>query len=117
MLFFTIALRSKASTNNWERVVSDFNHTLGSIFNQTSDSFAVYVACNDIPELDADYDERLHFIEVNTPKPNSWIECCRDRAWKQLVCAHEIYNRNSTTIENGGYFSFLSMQMIISATK
>ena len=106
MLYFTIALRSKASTNNWKKTIEDFNNTIASIFNQTSDDFECYVACNDIPEMTKNYGERLHFIVVNTPKPNSWIEWYRDRAWKQLVCSYEIYKRNSAEIESGGIFVF-----------
>ena len=41
MLYFTIALRSKASSANWELVVNNFNNTLSSIFNQTNSGYMV----------------------------------------------------------------------------
>lgn len=48
MIYFLIPLRSKESSNNWERVVSNFNRTLDSCFNQTNDDFKVVVVCHQI---------------------------------------------------------------------
>ncbi len=90
MICFTIALRSKASTNKWNQVVQDFNNTLHSVFNQTCDDFCVYVGCNEIPELYEQYDSRLRFVIADLPRPQTWEECCRDRSWKLLMCAREI---------------------------
>lgn len=90
MVYFTIALRSKESTDRWEQVLADFEATLHSIFNQTCNEFHVYVGCNDKPNLSREYDHRLRFVCVNTPKPNGWLDGCRDRAWKQLACCAEI---------------------------
>lgn len=90
MICFCIALRSKKSTRNWDKVVENFNNTLRSIYNQTNSEFQVFVGCNEVPELCSKYDERLHFIITNTPVPKSWEEGCRDRSWKLLICANEI---------------------------
>ena len=90
MLCFVIALRSKESTNKWENVLEDFNNTLHSIFNQTSADFQVYVGCNEIPELEDKFDERLHFVTANLPIPYTWEEKCRDRSWKLCLCAKKI---------------------------
>ncbi len=90
MLYFTIALRGRESTNQWGKVVADFENTLNSIFGQTSSEFCVYVACNDIPQLSRNFDNRLRFVKVDTPCPQGWLDCCRDRAWKQLACCSAI---------------------------
>ena len=90
MICFTIALRSKYSTNQWDRVLTDFNNTLHSIFNQTCDDFRVYVGCNEKPDLFEEYDDRLHFVTVDLPIPKTWEEGCRDRSWKLLACAKQI---------------------------
>ncbi len=107
MVFFTIALRGKHSTDHWEKVVHQFNQTLRSIFNQTSPNFQVYVGCNEIPELEEPYDERLHFLRVNTPKPTSHREGCRDRMWKQVSCASQIKKEYPQLLKcGGGYLCF-----------
>ena len=106
MLYFTIALRSRESTNKWDSVVSDFEDTLCSIFNQTCDDFEVYVGCNDIPVLKAPFNHRLHFVCVHTPKPKDWLDGCRDRAWKQLACCAQIKKDLGPHLPNDGVFVF-----------
>ena len=71
MVCFTIALRNPKSTNKWESVLKDFNNTLHSIFAQTCEDFRVYVGCSEIPELFEKYDDRLHFVTVDLPLPQS----------------------------------------------
>ena len=87
---FVVALRSRQSTDKWSQVLNDFNNTLRSIFNQTCPDFQVYVGCNEIPELEDEYDERLHFVTADLPIPNTWEEKCRDRSWKLCLCAKKI---------------------------
>lgn len=106
MLYFTIALRSKASSSNWQAVTADFEATLQSIYNQTCNDFCVYVACNERPDLKNAYDDRLHFVLVDTPKPTGWLDCCRDRAWKQLACCAAIKKENLQIILAEGAFVF-----------
>ncbi|PCH59216.1 MAG: hypothetical protein COC05_07490 [Gammaproteobacteria bacterium] len=62
MLYFIVPLRSRKSSNNWAKVVSDFNMTLKSILSQQDPNFKVIVACTDIPEHPAD--ERIEIIVV-----------------------------------------------------
>lgn len=102
MIYFTIALCGKHSTDRWDSVVADFEGTIGSMYNQTSPEFQIWVACNEIPQLNGNYDERLHFITTSTPKPNNWLEGCRDRYWKQLLCCVEIKKTLSAS-EKGIY--------------
>lgn len=107
MICFTIALRSPHSTEQWNSVLYDFNNTLHSVFNQTCDEFRVYVGCNEVPTLFERYDDRLQFLVVNTPIPNTWEEKCRDRAWKLLACAREIKKDMDTLgVVGGGTFVF-----------
>lgn len=107
MLCFTISLRSQNSTNQWDQVVSDFNHTLHSVFNQTCGDFRVYVGCNEIPTLYEEYDERLIFVPVKLPTPLTWEERCRDRSWKLLACACEIKKDfDALAVHGGGVFVF-----------
>lgn len=107
MICFAIALRSKESSNHWDNVLRDFNNTLHSIFNQTCDEFRVYVGCNEVPELDRAYDERLRFVTVDLPVPKTWEERCRDRSWKLLVCAQQIKkDLCSVSVRGGGTFVF-----------
>lgn len=90
MIIFAIALRSKASSNNWSNVTNDFNNTIESIFNQTDPNFMVYVGCNEIPELHKKYDDRLKFFTVNNPVPTVWVEAARDKFWKYTLVACQI---------------------------
>lgn len=107
MICFTIALRSKYSTKQWDKVLTDFNNTLHSIFNQTCDEFRVYVGCNEIPNLFEEYDDRLRFVTVDLPVPKSWEEGCRDRAWKLLACARQIKEEYAELcVPQGGVFVF-----------
>lgn len=110
MICFTVALRSEKSTNQWDKVLRDFNNTLQSIFNQTCDEFCVYVGCNEIPKLFNQYDDRLRFVTVDLPVPQTWKECCRDRSWKLLECAKQIkldfFSPQSAFMEHDAVFVF-----------
>lgn len=61
-MIFGIPLRCRDSARDWDKVVSDFNHTLRSVLNQTNPDIRVLVACNDRP--DAFYDSRVEYIEL-----------------------------------------------------
>lgn len=106
MICFTISLRSRHSTQQWDKVLTDFNNTLHSIFNQTCGKFRVYVGCNELPELFEAYDERLRFVTVDLPVPTTWEEKCRDRSWKLLECAKEIKKDFPVLAANDGVFVF-----------
>ena len=107
MVCFTIALRSEKSTNQWNKVLADFNNTLHSVFNQTCDEFRVYVGCNEKPELFEEYDDRLQFVTVDLPVPQTWEEKCRDRSWKLLACAEQIRkDMPALAVCDGGTFVF-----------
>lgn len=108
MVCFIIALRSKKTTEHWELVERDFNNTLSSIFNQTDKNFKVFVACNEMPNIEIKYDHNcMEFILVDFPIPNTWVECCRDRAMKLMACTIKIRSEFNKYCEpDGGVFIF-----------
>lgn len=87
MIVFAIPLRAKETSKNWTSCVKNFNRTLRSVFNQTNPDFRCIVACNEKPELEQEYDERLEFIELDMPIPQEWIEMARDKFWKLTMIA------------------------------
>lgn len=90
MIIFAIPLKAKKASKDWETCEKRFWETIQSIFNQKGE-FKVIVACNDIPNnIDIEYDDRLEFIQVNTPIPQRWIEMARDKFWKLTVIAVRI---------------------------
>ncbi|MFR1810084.1 MAG: hypothetical protein ACLSWP_00935 [Terrisporobacter sp.] len=90
MIIFAIPFRARETTKNWEGCIKRLNNTIKSIFNQTDDEFKVIVACNDIPKLEKDYDNRLEFIKTDIAIPHSWIEMARDKFYKLTVIAVRI---------------------------
>ncbi len=107
MICFVTALRSKQSTDQWSEVLKDFNNTLHSMFNQKHPDFQIYVGCNEVPELEKEYDERLHFVTADLPIPNTWQEKCRDRSWKLCLCAKQIRSDYQELLDTGkGIFIF-----------
>lgn len=90
MVVFAIPLRAKETSKDWDGCVRRFNHTLASLFNQTNRSFRCIVACNQIPPLDREYDDRLEFIPLDIPVPTEWVEMARDKFFKLTVIAVRI---------------------------
>ena len=82
MLFFGIPLRSKAASNDWIRVTEFFNRTLWSVYNQTDSDFRIFLACHDIPALCHDFEDRVEFIQVNSPVPRTKDEMMLDKGYK-----------------------------------
>ena len=71
MIYFGIPLRSKETSNNWDKVTEFFNRTLWSVYNQTDPDFSIIVACHDIPKLKHEFDGRVEFIQVQAPIPHT----------------------------------------------
>lgn len=91
MIIFAIPLRARETAKDWDGVLSRFQNTVKSIFNQTSPEFRCIVACNRIPEMNHSYDERLEFIELpDMPIPHTWLEMARDKFWKLTMIAIRI---------------------------
>lgn len=90
MIVFAIPFRAKETTKDWNGCIKRLNDTLKSIFNQTDEEFKVLVACNNIPKLDKDYDNRLEFIKTDIQIPHTWVEMARDKFYKLTVIAYRI---------------------------
>lgn len=90
MVVFAIPLRAKATSKDWNKCEERLTQTVRSIFNQTCGDFKCIIACNELPQLNCKYDERLEFIPLEMPIPHSWIEMARDKFWKLTVIAVRI---------------------------
>ena len=82
MLYFTIPLKSKAVSNDWQRVTECFRRTIDSVFGQTNDEFRVIVAAHEVPELAVAGDPRLEIIEVEFAPPSTYDEQMLDKGRK-----------------------------------
>lgn len=82
MIYFGIPLRSKETSNNWDKVTEFFNRTLWSVYNQTDPDFRIIVACHDIPKLKHEFDGRVEFIQVQAPIPHTKEEMMLDKGYK-----------------------------------
>ena len=92
IVVFAIPLRAKETAKDWNGVLSRLQKTIKSIFNQTNPEFRCIVACNKIPEMDKNYDDRLEFIELpDMPIPGNWLEMARDKFWKLTMIAVRIH--------------------------
>lgn len=100
MIYFGIPLRSKATSNNWEKVTEFFNRTLWSVYNQTDPNFRIIVACHDIPELRHEYDGRVEFIQVDSPIPHTKEEMMLDKG-------HKVHTIGMKVREYGGGFTMM----------
>lgn len=100
MIYFGIPLRSKTSSNNWDKVCILFNRTLWSVYNQTNPNFKIIVACHEKPKLDKNYDDRVEFIQVDIPFPKDLNEQMCDKGYK----VHKIAKRIR---EYGGGFTMI----------
>ncbi|MEO2075931.1 MAG: glycosyltransferase family A protein [Bacillus sp. (in: firmicutes)] len=100
MIYFGIPLRSKHVSNDWEMVTKLFNRTLRSVYNQTNPSFKIIIASHEIPQLFQKYDDRVEFIQVDIPTPNTKDEMMIDKGYK----VHEIGMRIR---ELGGGFTMM----------
>lgn len=82
MLYFGVPLKSRRVAVNWDHVMLLFNRTLRSLFNQTSPDFRVIVACHELPTLEQPFDDRLEFLQVDSPLPQNLREQMCDRGYK-----------------------------------
>ncbi len=80
MLSFIIPLRSKKASNNWDKVVHDFNMTLKSVLNQLDPDFRVIVVCTDLPPMPDD--DRIEVIQIESNYRNVW-DGAPDK-WKKI---------------------------------
>ena len=87
MITFCIPLLSRQVASDWDMVTTLFNRTLWSCYNQTCSDFRIIVACHEKPELGKEYDDRVEFIQVSSPIPNTQHEKMIDKGYKTHTCA------------------------------
>ncbi len=87
MLCFIIALKSKAASNNWERVSTLFENSLLSAYNQIDPNFKIIVVCHEIPKLKYNYDHRVEIISVvfSPPTSKAATNLTMQDKWKKLA--------------------------------
>ncbi len=86
---FSIPVRAKAVSRNWERVCHLLACTLDSILNQSDPNFSVVLACHDVPELPQLRDPRVTVLQTDTVLPCDLREQMRDKHIKtRLGLAH-----------------------------
>lgn len=100
MIFFGIPLRSKETSNNWERVTEFFNRTLWSVYSQTDPDFRIIVACHEIPVLYHEFDKRVEFIKVDSSIPHTKSEMMLDKG-------HKVHTIGMRIRELGGGFTMM----------
>lgn len=100
MIYFGIPLRSKAASKDWSKVSMFFNRTLWSVYNQTDPNFRIIVACHDIPKLTHAFDDRVEFIQVNSPIPRTKEEMMLDKG-------HKVHTIGMRIRELGGGFTMM----------
>lgn len=90
MIIFAIPLRKKETSSNWKECINKLEGTIDSIYNQTCGNFKILLACNSIPAALKEYDNKLEYLVVDIPKPDSWVEMARDKFWKLTVIGARI---------------------------
>ena len=108
MIYFGIPLRSKKASKDWNEVTRVFNRTLRSVYRQTNPAFKIYVACHEVPLLDAEYDERVEFLTADTPVPTTKFEMMLDKGWKISMIAQKIREAG------GGYTMMVDSDDLVS---
>lgn len=86
MLCFIMALKSKKTSNNWERVSELCERSLQSVYGQTDPEFRVILVCHETPILREKYDHRLETINVDFPLPSKMeAELAMRDKWQKLA--------------------------------
>jgi hypothetical protein len=70
MLYFIVPLRSRAASNDWNKVSRLCERTLRSICQQTSEQFRVFLVCRDRPEMNFAH-PNLRIIQEDFPIPET----------------------------------------------
>ena len=91
MMGFAISLRSKRTTDDWERCVRLLEGTLRSILNQTVGGFRAVVGCHEIPDGLTRWDERISFEPIDYPVPIYVDEWEADKQRKREIATLAAY--------------------------
>jgi hypothetical protein len=108
MVHFAIPVSARRDEAQWLRINELLRLTLGSIFNQTSDRYRVFVCGHDRPEvLSEDAFSAVEFIEVNFPLPQNDKAKRRDKRSKRWEIARRVRD------VGGGYYMFMDADDLV----
>lgn len=79
---FILPLRSRETTDNWDRISYDCINTINSILQQTNNDFDVYLVCNQKPDNLTCHNSQLNIIIDDFPIPRSYSEMHQDQIRK-----------------------------------
>ncbi|MGN2275047.1 hypothetical protein [Priestia megaterium] len=82
---FGISLKSKAVSQNWNKVQSNLSKTLRSILHNTDQHFRIIIAGHDKPNINELQHERVKWLPVEFPSPISSEGFSRDKIRKRKV--------------------------------
>ena len=85
MIVFSIALKSKQVSKNWDHTCILLKRTLNSIYNQTNQDFKVVIVCHEKPSLSSPYPNLIYHQVDFLPPENSYPEMILDRDIKEVL--------------------------------
>jgi hypothetical protein len=92
MLYFIVPLRSRAASNDWNKVSRLCERTLRSICQQTSRQFRVFLVCRDRPEMNFEH-PNLRIIQEDFPIPEEekvpQLVDKKRKLWRALIAVRE----------------------------
>lgn len=99
-LVFAIPLKSKHRSNDWEEVLRGLRRTLKSIDNQTDRRFEIWVASNDVSELEARFGQAINYSAAEFDLPDHpWNAPNADKHKKRVLIASELRKRMHSSEE------------------
>jgi hypothetical protein len=108
MVHFAIPVSARRDDAQWSRVNELLKLTLGSILNQTSDRYKVFVCGHDRPEVLSEYSlPSIKFIGVDFPLPQTDKAKRRDKRRKRWEIAREVRRLG------GGYYMFMDADDLV----
>ena len=81
-LTFIVPLRAPETAGNWQKVSALANRTLGSIRNQSSDSWKCMLVCHE-PPVGFRPHRNIEILQVGMPVPRSHAEAMSDKRMKK----------------------------------
>ena len=107
-IYFSIPLRGKSSSHNWQKVCLILQATLRSVASQSGKGVEVLIACHEKPDLGNLSHLPISFIQTDREKPTSSREQLNDKRHKKMLLAEEICRRG------GGYMVLMDSDDLVS---
>ena len=84
MILYSISLKSKQVSKDWDYTCNLLKRTVRSIYNQTNQDFKVAIICHEKPDLPSYPGLIYHQVDFLPPK-QSFLEMTQDRDAKELI--------------------------------